>query len=107
MMTAIKRKNGTLRVGFIEAAIILIAALAFGCRKESTNNEASAHSGRHNSHLAGATTAQSKAAGTDAPHVNNMPPPSAAPEGMVWIPGGTFWMGCDDCEMRTRRRFIW
>ena len=21
------------------------------------------------------------------------------PEGMVWIPGGTFWMGCEGCEM--------
>jgi sulfatase modifying factor 1 len=21
------------------------------------------------------------------------------PEGMVWIPGGTFWMGCEVCEM--------
>src|SRR5678815_1653106 len=20
-------------------------------------------------------------------------------EGMVWIPGGTFWMGCDECGM--------
>jgi formylglycine-generating enzyme required for sulfatase activity len=25
--------------------------------------------------------------------VNAVPPPGAAPEGMVWIPGGTFWMG--------------
>jgi formylglycine-generating enzyme len=31
--------------------------------------------------------------------VNNTPAPNPAPEGMVWIPGGTFWMGCDICEM--------
>jgi sulfatase modifying factor 1 len=30
---------------------------------------------------------------------NTTPPPGASPEGMVWIPGGTFWMGCDDCDM--------
>ena len=26
-------------------------------------------------------------------------PPGPAPEGMVWIPGGTFWMGADDTSM--------
>lgn len=29
----------------------------------------------------------------DRPFVNNDRPPSAAPPGMVWIPGGQFWMG--------------
>jgi sulfatase modifying factor 1 len=26
-------------------------------------------------------------------------PPGPAPEGMVWVPGGTFWMGGDDASM--------
>src|SRR5262249_40636528 len=29
------------------------------------------------------------------PFVQPSDPPSAAPEGMVWIPGGPFWMGSD------------
>lgn len=31
--------------------------------------------------------------------VNTAPAPGPAPEGMTWIPGGTFWMGCDACGM--------
>ncbi len=27
------------------------------------------------------------------------PPPGPAPKGMAWIPGGTFWMGCERCGM--------
>jgi formylglycine-generating enzyme required for sulfatase activity len=35
----------------------------------------------------------------DAPPATGGAAPAAAPEGMVWITGGTFWMGCDDCGM--------
>ena len=31
--------------------------------------------------------------------VSQAPAPGPAPEGMVWIPGGTFWMGCETCNM--------
>ncbi len=34
-----------------------------------------------------------------APRVNTTPAPAVAPDGMVWIPGGTFWMGCETCAM--------
>src|SRR5262245_33571348 len=30
---------------------------------------------------------------SEAPPLNTDGPPSAAPEGMVWVPGGWFWMG--------------
>ena len=32
---------------------------------------------------------------TQAPVVNQQGPPGEAPEGMVWVPGGNFWMGDD------------
>ena len=32
--------------------------------------------------------------------VNDTPAPATAPKGMVWIPGGVFWMGMGDREIR-------
>jgi sulfatase modifying factor 1 len=53
----------------------------------------------HAAHQTAATPAPADAASAAAVHVNAAVPPGPAPDGMVWIPGGRFWMGCGDCGM--------
>ncbi len=36
---------------------------------------------------------------SDAARINATAAPTPAPTGMAWIPGGTFWMGCEGCGM--------
>lgn len=52
------------------------------------------------SHAAHQTPAPGETArGQDAVRINTTPAPDPAPEGMAWVPGGTFWMGCENCGM--------
>lgn len=53
---------------------------------------------RHQENLS-STARQPDAQSAALAHINTAPAPGPPPDGMAWIPGGTFWMGCDDCEM--------
>jgi sulfatase modifying factor 1 len=73
------------------ALTVLIAC--WGCN--STKPEPDPHAGHH----AAAAPAASDAERAAAVRINTTPAPSPPPEGMVWVPGGTFWMGCENCGM--------
>jgi len=72
--------------------VVLAGALAAGSACGVKPEPQAAH------HEPGAATPPT-AASTAEVRVNTAPAPGTAPEGMVWIPGGTFWMGCENCGM--------
>lgn len=80
------------KASFIYLLIALLAATAIAAIVIFKNRAAeqlppAAHQSNNASHSASAMT------------VNPTPPPTAIPENMVWISGGTFQMGCADCDM--------
>lgn len=73
-------------------ALTLAAALGAACRAPAGSTA--------DGHASQAAPEQEGARGAGiAASVNTAPAPGEPPEGMVWIPGGTFWMGCADCGM--------
>jgi formylglycine-generating enzyme len=78
--------------------IIAALAVAAGCRSDTP--EDARHADADAAHPAHAPASPSASATlSQAPAINQTPAPGAAPSGMVWIPGGEFWMGCADCGM--------
>jgi formylglycine-generating enzyme required for sulfatase activity len=85
-----------LRERYAGLTVVALIALA-ACRPHARPAEGTSENAATGTHAAHAPS--SVAATSPAPSINSSRPPAAAPAGMVWIPGGTFWMGCGDCGM--------
>lgn len=80
--------------------IVWLMLCLVGCKQNpvSVQGDSDPHAGHH---AIGSTASAANTTALPAvnPEINQTPPPDATPAGMVWIPGGTFWMGCTECEM--------
>ena len=84
-------------VGLLAVVAIYAATGGFRRHEDVAENDPAAH------HHAGAAahdqTPRTAAVADARVRIETTPAPGPAPEGMVWVPGGTYWMGCDDCGM--------
>jgi formylglycine-generating enzyme len=81
------------------AALLTCLLFVSACQQSGEGTKATHSGGHEGKHSATPAPPQTDAASVAAAGINQTPPPGPAPEGMVWIPGGTFWMGCATCEM--------
>jgi sulfatase modifying factor 1 len=86
--------------------LVIVALLAGGCASpEGPQGGPLSEAGRasqpasHAGHQTPVTASSADVTRAAAAKISTTPAPHAAPEGMAWIPGGTFWMGCENCGM--------
>jgi sulfatase modifying factor 1 len=82
--------------------VVVLAVSVAACREAPADAPPSAASAAspapaHGTHppAAGAADPARAAAAV----INTAPAPKDPPPGMVWVPGGRFWMGCENCGM--------
>src|SRR5215468_8778296 len=92
------RKWLWLQIGVGVILTIAVAAIyIFDADEDRAGSQPkSDHAGHHGANSAGMLASMTSGSPIG---VNTAPAPDPTPEGMVWVPGGTFWMGCDTCEM--------
>jgi formylglycine-generating enzyme required for sulfatase activity len=87
--------------GLTRTAAIAMCTCIAACTSHPSTEQGAAQHAAVDLH-AGHPVASSAAPGsTDrrVPAINKTPAPGPAPDGMGWIPGGEFWMGCQNCGM--------
>jgi formylglycine-generating enzyme len=78
--------------------LALALCLSSGCKRAAPPAPPGSGATSHASHATPAASATTDARAAAA-RINTDPAPGPGPDGMVWIPGGTFWMGCEGCGM--------
>src|SRR5262245_55468856 len=83
------------RFGAREAAALASALLFLTSCGAATPAPTESHAG----HETPAALSTRDRGSSDAVRINTLTAPGPPPDGMTWIPGGTFWMGCEGCGM--------
>lgn len=89
--------------GVVHALLALVLAATVGCSRSESAPRSPTAVVTTVPASAPAPAPAAGAASKAAPAASDVQPAGAAPEGMVWVPGGTFWMGGDDSSMTDAR----